>query len=257
VIDDLLKLKELEVRREEWASIVAHDLQQPINAILMRTDVLLRMGIGDELLENVRHIRTAAQHLGRMTSDLLDASQLETCRMRVVLRRVDLVALVNETLQRMVDAASRTVVVAPRDERPIVLGDAQRLEQVVANLVSNAVKYGTPDTTIRIEITARDHDAEVCVVNDGPGIASDELGKIFDRYVRSPKAGSAKGRSLGLGLYIARGLVEAHGGRIWGESLPGDTTTFHFTVPLESSRRRRPALRAMTDDSLAESVEFS
>jgi signal transduction histidine kinase len=254
VIDDLLKLKELECRREEWASIVAHDFQQPINAIVMRTELLLRMGLGDSMMENLHHIRSAARHLGRMTGDLLDASQLETRRMSVVLSSVNLVAVVNEAIQRTPDAASLVLLSLPQNDPPVVLADAQRLEQIVTNLLSNALKYATSGTTIRVEITTRNREAEVSVINRGPGIASEELRTIFDRYVRSRRESAGTARSLGLGLYIAKGLAEAHGGRLWGESIPGETTAFHFTIPLESPRARRSALRAVApDEPLSES----
>src|SRR5262245_54856664 len=114
-LDDLSKLKELENRREEWASIVAHDFQQPINSIVLRADLLLRTGLNDKLSEDVRHIRMAAKQLGRMASDLLDASQLETNRMRVVVTRLDIVKLVYDVVERISDAQTRTVISTPSE----------------------------------------------------------------------------------------------------------------------------------------------
>jgi signal transduction histidine kinase len=114
-----------------------------------------------------------------------------------------------------------------------VRGDEQRLEQVMSNLLSNAIKYGTPGTQVVFELRERDGYAEVTVSNRGPGIPADELPRLFDRYMRSRTVSAEGPKGLGVGLYIAKGLVEAHGGRIWIESVPGDTTTFHFTIPLD------------------------
>lgn len=110
--------------------------------------------------------------------------------------------------------------------------DARRLEQVVTNLVSNAVKYGEPGTGIEVDVRVHTADAEISVTNRGPQIPADELPFLFARYVRSRAARTSAVEGAGLGLFIAKGLVEAHGGHIWAESLPPGITTFHFTIPL-------------------------
>jgi signal transduction histidine kinase len=104
---------------------------------------------------------------------------------------------------------------------------------VVANLLSNAVKYGSPNTEIGLEVRRADGSAEIIVTNRGPGIPADELPLIFERYarLRAVRAGATKG--LGLGLDIAKGLVEAHAGRIWAESAPDGVTAFHVSLPID------------------------
>jgi PAS domain S-box-containing protein len=236
ILEDVSTLKDLERLREEWTSIVVHDLQQPIHTIVLRADLLLRAGLDHKLSDEVGHIRTAAKGLSRMVSDLLDTSQLETQRMRVAVGPVDLARLVHEIVERTPEAASRTKLRVPVRGQLIVRGDAQRLEQVVTNLLSNALKYGIPDTEIWIDIAESGQDAKVSVRNRGPEVPSDELPLLFDRFVRSRAARTSSKRGLGLGLYIAKGLVEAQGGRIWAEGGPGGMTTFHFTVPLEVPR---------------------
>jgi PAS domain S-box-containing protein len=236
ILEDVSTLKDLERLREEWTSIVVHDLEQPIHTIVLRADLLLRAGLDHKLSEEVGHIRTAAKRLSRMVSDLLDTSQLETQRMRIAVGPVDLAKLVHEVVERTPEAASRTKIRVPVRCQLIVHGDAQRLEQVVTNLLSNAVKYGIPDTEIWIDIAESGQYAKVSVANRGPEVPGDELPLLFDRFVRSRAARTSNTRGLGLGLYIAKGLVEAQGGRIWAEGGPGGMTTFHFTVPLEVSR---------------------
>src|SRR5204863_7733324 len=110
--------------------------------------------------------------------------------------------------------------------------DPIRLEQVLVNLLSNAVKYGEANSEILIRLNRTGHDIEVSISNHGGGIAPDELPRIFDRFYRSTNSRRAGVPGLGLGLYISKGLVDAHGGRIWAESIPGETTTFHVMFPL-------------------------
>jgi PAS domain S-box-containing protein len=231
ILQDVSTIKELEHLREEWASIVAHDLQQPLSTIFLRCQLLLESTLGENQLDDVRQIAAATARLRRMVGDLMDASLVETHRLKVTLDRIDLGPFVRDVVQRMPEAARRTTVEIPTDNPICIKGDAQRLEQVLINLLSNALKYGAPDTEVRLEVRQRDGNAEILVSNRGPGIPSDEIPLVFQRYVRARAAGTASGS--GLGLYIAEGLVKAHGGKIWVESTPGETTTFFFTVPLD------------------------
>lgn len=226
-------LNELERMRFEWTSIVAHDLKQPITAITLKSSMLLRQPLTSDQRRDVSQIRASAERLNGMVSDLMDVSLLDAKQIRLALARVDLGALAREVVDRMPLAAARSVVRTPIDVGLFVKGDADRLEQVIANVLSNAVKYGAPDTEILIEVRQSGGDAELLVTNRGAGIPADELPVIFDRYVRGAAGATAKG--LGLGLHIAKGLVEAHGGRIWAESIPGDLTTFHIALPLDGS----------------------
>ncbi len=232
-VQDLSTLKQLEHLREEWASVVAHDLQQPISVIVLKSDLLLQEGLTESQEDDVRNIRSAAKRLSRMVNDLMDASQLETSRMRITLDRLNLGELVRAVVEQVPDAARRTIVRTPFDNRLFVKGDAQRLEQVVTNLLSNALKYGAPGTHILVDVREAGGHAEVLVTNRGPGIPGDEIPFLFERYFRSRAARTSTTKGSGLGLYIAKGLVEAHRGKIWADSTPGGTTTFHFTVPLD------------------------
>ena len=231
VLQDTSTLKELEQLREEWASIVAHDLQQPVHTILLRSDLLLDGTLSDLQAEHVRQIRVTVRRLERMVNDLLDASQLEARRLRIVAERLDVGALVRDIAERF-PASGRVRFQAPESYRLFVQGDAQRLEQVVSNLLSNATKYGEPGAPIQLEVSLAPGQAKVSVTNGGPGIDADELPLLFERFARSRTVTPTATRGLGLGLYIAKGVVEAHGGRIWAESVPG-RTTFHFTIPLD------------------------
>jgi signal transduction histidine kinase len=171
-----------------------------------------------------------------MIRDLMDASALESHRLSLSPTSLDLIALVRELVARIPNAAERVAVRAP-DEPIAVDGDPVRLEQVFANLVSNALKYGAPDRPVDIEIRRAGPDAVVAVTNEGAGIPPDEAPHVFERYVRTRGARAGRVTGTGLGLYIARGLVEAHGGRIEVESVPGAKTTFRVSLPAQLRAR--------------------
>lgn len=236
---DVSALKELEREREEWTSVVAHDLRQPATAIRIAGAVLDRAD-GRAREKAVERIRSASARLDRMIDDLLDASRTAAERLSVRSDRVSLAEVVETAMSQLPDAARRCEVhLAPRC--PDAMGDAARLVQVVSNLVSNAAKYGYPDSPIELRAEeAAGGMVELSVTNEGPGIAPDDVPRLFSRFVRTPAAQRSTTPGLGLGLYICRGLVEAHGGRLWVESVPGETTSFHFTVPAAERLEAHP-----------------
>ena len=234
IVRDISARRAFDRLREEWASLIVHDLQQPLSAIVLRSDLLLGSDLSAKQRDAVGGIRGMALRLSSMVNDLNDSSQLESSRMRVNAARLDLGAVAREVIGRVPGAASRTTLRLPAGRELFVKGDADRLEQVMTNLLSNAVKYSAADTEIVLELSQRDGHAEVVVRNYGPGIPADELPRLFDRYMRSRTIRREGPKGLGLGLYIAKGLVQAHGGRIWADSAV-NRTTFHFTIPLDAS----------------------
>jgi PAS domain S-box-containing protein len=233
---DVTRLRELERLRDEWNSIVAHDLRQPVAVTTSYAQVLQRY-FGTELGERgeqiVGHILQAARTLDRMIRDLLDISRIETQRLQLVPESIDPAKLVREVADRMsTEAADRPIRVRVAEPIPTLLADPTRIAQVVGNLLSNAVKYGEEGTDIHVEMQAVDGEVEVAVTNRGAGISPEDLPRLFTRFYRSGDAGAGRVEGLGLGLYISKGLVEAHGGRIWAESTPGEATIFRFRLPV-------------------------
>ncbi|MBI4493843.1 MAG: PAS domain S-box protein [Chloroflexi bacterium] len=242
VYRDISSLKELERLREEWTSVIAHDLRQPVTVINGYAGLLARLmerhpAVPQEQ-QAVEHIRTSAHQLNRMIADLLDVSRIEAGRLALERQPQDLATLVRQVAERTAEVAAGHPVQVEVAEAPLpVEADPQRIEQVLGNLVSNAAKYGDPDTGILIEVRRRDTEVEVAVANHGPGIPPEDLPRLFSRFHRARQAQAERVAGLGLGLYISKGLVEAHGGRIWAESAPGQTTTFRFTLPLAAPQR--------------------
>ena len=232
VCQDVSTVRHLQRVREEWTSIVAHELRQPISVIALRSSLLLRSQLSREQRDSVEQVAKSIHSLGRMVTDLMDASLLESDRLRVTLARVDLGQFLADVVRRTPHASSRTRTHIPGDARLFVKGDAQRLEQVIANLLSNAVKYAPPETDVVLDLRVAAGQAHIRVANFGEPIPEDDLPFIFNRFARARAASASGVTGLGLGLYIARGLVTAHHGRIWAESVPG-CTTFHLTLPLD------------------------
>ena len=220
--------------REEFISMVAHDLRTPLTAIVGWADVL-RRSLHDrpELdLEQkaIQHLHSSARRLDVMVGDLLDASRIETRRLQVTKEPIDLGELVPEVVERLTEVTQgRPVQIAESGVGLTVRADPRRIEQILGNLLSNAAKYGQSGTEIIVRVWSQKEEVCCSVSNQGQGITPQELRHVFERYYRGGRPRGAGG--LGLGLYITRGLVEAHDGRIWVESEVGRTTTFTLCLP--------------------------
>ncbi|MGK3982018.1 PAS domain S-box protein [Sorangium sp. So ce136] len=235
VFQDITAIKEMERQRQEWTGIIAHDLRQPIQAIATASQ-LLRLRLGAQLAAEVEkqlgRIAASVDWLRRMIDDLLDASRIEARQLVLDCCPVDLRAQLGEILERSAGATvGHAVRLEVQDGVPAIWADPGRLEQIVTNLLSNAARHGEPGRDIVIAVRAEAAGARIAVTNWGRGIAEAVLPHLFKRFSRAPEGGPRRVRGVGLGLYITRGLVEAHGGSISVESTPGATTTFHFTMP--------------------------
>lgn len=237
VFRDITPIRELERQREEFISVVAHDLRGAMTSVKGYADYLLRHTAKDALPEEGQRalevISSGCQRLERMVSDLLDVSRIEACRLTLAKKAVDLAALVRDIVRRSgALTKGHAIRVEVHGETPLVEVDPDRIEQVLSNLLSNAGKYSYPETEIAVAVKPRPGEVMVSVTNLGPGILPEDKGQIFTRYYRARRAVQEKTAGLGLGLYIAKGLVEAHGGRIWVESEVSKRTTFYFSLPL-------------------------
>jgi len=224
--------RELERLREEFIAVVAHDLRNPINTIELSSELLLRRHAesDDRTHQLIDRIRASGHRLERMVADLLDAAQVEARRLSLQRAPTDVRSLILAVIDRSAGASpGHPVRAVLPDPLPTVDADAARLEQVLTNLLSNAGKYSREGTEIVVTATVRSEEVEVAVSNLGEGLTREDVARIFTRFYRAPGA-AHKAAGLGIGLYIAKGLVEAHGGRIWVVADPG-VTTFRFTLP--------------------------
>lgn len=219
---------------DEWTLIVAHDLRQPLNTIQIATDHLQQLrsqGISSKEQATIERIRSAVVRLNAMIDDLTSLSLLESGRMRMVPRHVDMGELVTSVVGDLGELIGGRAVRVVTRERCVAWTDPERIRRVLENLLSNGAKYGHPATDLHVEVRSDTDSVEVVVTNQGQGIPRDQLGILFEKFTRTREARESHRPGLGLGLYIAKRIVEGHGGRIWAESSPGESVSFHFTLP--------------------------
>lgn len=241
--------------RDNVLGIVAHDLRNPLAAILMQAASLRRHSPPPERGSRspVELIDHAARRMKRLIQDLLDAASIEAGRFSVQYNRLapdQVIAAMVEELQPLVSSASLELRLAVAQGLPVVWGDRERLLQVFENLIGNAIKFTKPGGRITVGATSRNVEILFWVSDTGAGIDAKHVPHLFDRYWQGQKV---ERHSAGLGLTIVKGIVEAHGGRIWAESTLGYGSTFFFTIPVAS---RAPDARP-TDDSTAQPMAAS
>jgi signal transduction histidine kinase len=225
--------------------VVAHDLRAPLTIIAIYARAIEEMAQGGAPLdeakvrEAMRTIRETTGWMDRMIQDLLDVATIEAGRLSFDPRSTDVVLILMQAAELFEHvAAERSIHVTTDvpDHLPVVPADAARVLQVVANLLSNAIKFTQPGGEVTLRASATPTDVVVSVVDTGPGIPPEHVPHIFDRFWRAHHTSNgSQARGAGLGLAIAKGIVEAHGGRIWVESRgPGTGSVFHFTLPVFS-----------------------
>lgn len=215
--------------RDQILALVSHDLRSPLEVIRMGSDALADSAVAGSpaAKEIVDRIRRNTERMARMIDDLLDMSSLQVGRLAVRSEPLDLGPVLGEAIEshregaREKDLDLRTEI----GPMPAVLADRDRVMQLVSNLLGNAVKFCERGDRIVLRAEARERDVLVSVRDTGPGIAPEDREHVFDLYWKGRRGGT------GLGLFIARGIVEAHGGRIWVESELGEGSTFSFTLP--------------------------
>jgi signal transduction histidine kinase len=222
---------------DEDIESVAHDVKTPLSIIMLEASVLeQRLGrvVSPQVRVGLERIATNAAYIDRLVSDLLDLGCHDAGRLDIRSEPVGLYELLRRALERAVSTIDRTRVTLDLRARAIVDGDAVRLERVISNLVANALKHSgrSAPVTVRLEVVRRV--ARVSVIDSGPGMTADECRAVFDRYRR----GRTRAAGHGLGLYISRRIVEAHGGRIGVASTPGKGCRFYFELPITEASGR-------------------
>ena len=232
---DITPIMELQEQREDLLRAVSHDLRSPLAGVYGQAQLLERRlahgAPAEKLRESVTWIPRGAQRMNTLIGDLVDSARSEHGELRLACRPIDLEGALREYLrERSATMDTDRIRVESAESVPPVLADRDRLERILDNLLSNALKYSDPGTPITVSIRQEGPEVVTSVADRGRGIAPEELAHLFERYFRGTIAGRREG--LGLGLYITRLLVEAHGGRIWAQSELGVGSTFSFTLPV-------------------------
>jgi signal transduction histidine kinase len=221
-------------------AIVSHDLRDPLQTITAAAATLLFESLDDDKAESVRRISLASTQMRRLVQDLLDLSRIEAGQLSIRQDRISLMALVKEActlFQPQAEAKGVRLECSVAEDLPPVAGDRHRVLQVLQNLVGNALKFVPPGGAITVSAEWQDDVIRVNVADTGAGIADEDLTKVFDRFWRADRR---DGGGVGLGLAVAKGIVEAHGGRIGARSQLGAGSTFYFTLPVCGIAARDP-----------------
>ena len=218
----------------EVLSIVSHDLKSPLATITMAASLLDDDSrSADERSQMLKMVKRATARMDRLIRDLLEVGRLDAGHtLPVAPRCADVAPILREAVdahEALAAAGSIALSCDVAAELPEVSADCDRILQVLSNLIGNAIKFTPPGGRIEVSARAADGEVVVSVADSGPGLTADEQARIFEPYWQAMRTASL---GAGLGLKIAKAIVEAHGGRIWIESAPGQGTTFRFALPI-------------------------
>ena len=236
-LQDLTPLEELERLRAEFLGMVSHELRAPLTSIKGSAATVLgapRALDPAETMQFLRIIDEQADHMRELISDLLDAAHIETGRLSVTPEPVEFAAVMDQARNMYLSGGGRNPLrIDLPPDLPRVLADRQRIVQVLGNLLSNAARHSPESSAIRVAAVREDVHVAVSVADEGRSIPAERLPHLFRKFARSGREDGGRGVGAGLGLAICKGLVEAHGGRIWAESEgTGPGARFTFTIPV-------------------------
>ncbi|MCM8756432.1 MAG: cell wall metabolism sensor histidine kinase WalK [Candidatus Omnitrophica bacterium] len=237
IFHDITELRRLEKIRQDFVANVSHELRTPISGIKGYAETLLEGAMEDRknLREFISIIYNESNRLANLIDDLLDLSKIESGKMEMILRPLEIIPIVKKCVNILENKAREkaiTVNLNLTDDLPKVLGDDKRLSQVFLNLLDNAIKYNQQGGSINISFFVRDEFLQVDISDTGIGISEKDIPRIFERFYRVDKGRSRQLGGTGLGLSIVKHIIQAHRGQVWVNSELGKGSTFSFTIPL-------------------------
>jgi signal transduction histidine kinase len=233
------KAEESSIAREDVLAVVSHDLRNPLTAIKMSVELGLKTVNNPEAAKRaLESISRAADRMNGLITDLLEQEKIRAGKLTVSPSRQELRSLMSEvtevgSLLAIKKSIEFSASIGAGSKETTLFCDRPRILQVFSNLIGNAVKFTNEKGKVTIQAIPSEEKIEFIVQDTGPGIKSDDLSKVFDRYWQAQH--TAK-QGTGLGLAISKGIVEAHHGKIWAESEPGQGSAFHFTIPNQQNR---------------------
>lgn len=234
LVQDLTRVRRLETVRRDFISNLSHELRTPLASLKALTETLQDGALDDPPAARrfIDQIQIETDAMTQMATELLELSRIESGRLSLDLKPAsafDLLSSASERMQLQAERAGISLQVECADDLPKVNIDSQRLEQVLVNLIHNAVKFTKPGGEVVLEAVSVTGEIRFAVRDTGVGIPADDVSRIFERFYRVDK--SRTGSGTGLGLSIAKHIVEAHKGKIWVESTEGQGSTFYFSIP--------------------------
>jgi two-component system phosphate regulon sensor histidine kinase PhoR len=252
VLNDVTSIKQVEHMKDEFVSVVSHELRTPLTAIkgytqhlMRRIERRIRKYTGEhenaaaitELpesydLRSLSIIQSQTDHLERLVNDLLDLSQMQWGQWNLSFETFYLADLLVEQVRSVQASAEQHTIyldIAVQDSK--IEADRIRIGQVVGNILDNAVKYSPQGGQVMVRLQEQNGDYLISIMDQGVGVSAEHLDHIFERFYRVHNTASHQYTGIGLGLYVAKAIIEGHGGQIWFTSTPGSGSTFHFTLP--------------------------
>jgi PAS domain S-box-containing protein len=229
------KLKELNNYKDEFMAMASHELKTPLTVIKANLQILEYKLISDPNIGFINKTLQSVNKLSNLIASLLDVSKIQSGKLELNISKFDMTALLKETMESIQQTSPDHSITFENREKLIVIADRERIEQVIVNLLTNAVKYSPYADKISVEAYLKDETIEVCVRDEGIGIPKGDIDKIFTRFFRVQGIASTFSGS-GIGLYISSEIIKRHGGDMWVQSEVGKGSAFYFSVPCKVKR---------------------
>ncbi|OGI29567.1 MAG: hypothetical protein A2288_03185 [Candidatus Moranbacteria bacterium RIFOXYA12_FULL_44_15] len=236
VFEQMAKVNKM---KSEFVSVASHQLRTPLSAIRWETELLLskfKKGLSEKQVKNIESISLLSARMTRLVNDLLDVTRIDQKRLLMKKEPVNVSALAEESIAEMSDLAkSRNVeiIFIPKKNMPKITGDREKIKMVMENLIGNSVKYTTNRGKIEIKVFKKDNSIVFSIKDNGVGIPEEQQNRIFDKFFRSDNCVKYQTDGTGLGLYIAKSIVEQSGGEMWFKSVENLGSIFNFKLPIK------------------------
>lgn len=236
------QMARLNKTKSEFVSVASHQLRTPLSAILWETELLLskqKRGLNEKQLKTVKTIESLGGRMTRLVNDLLDVARIDQQRLILKKEDTDLVSVIQKIINELLPLAkARNIEIVfniNSKKVPNIIGDQERIKLVVENLLSNAIKYTTKRGKIEVKLAKKDDDLIFSVRDNGVGIPEEQHSQVFNKFFRSDNVVKYQTEGTGLGLYIAKNIIEQSGGKIWFQSIENVGSIFSFSLPAKQS----------------------
>lgn len=230
----VLAQKELERRKDEFISMASHELKTPVTSVIMFIQYIHKTLNQEKITKHdaaFKRVNEQLYKLNKLISDLLDVSKIQGKELTYNLKKTDLNEVIKKTVENVRPLATKHTIIVKGKIRKKVIVDPDRIDQVVTNLLTNAIKYTPKPDKIIVQLTSNKTNACVAVKDKGIGIGPEQLPKIFQRFYRGVDTNERTYPGMGIGLYVSNEIIKRHGGKLWVESVKGKGSTFYFLLP--------------------------
>jgi signal transduction histidine kinase len=242
MVEQIIRLNKM---KSEFVSVASHQLRTPLSAIRWETELLLskfrKEAISGKQRQSIENINTLSGKMTRLINDLLDVARIDQGRLIIKKMPVNMVAIIDEAMLG-VEAITkiRNIEVTFKDKKkiPLIFGDPEKLRMVIENLLGNSIKYTTNYGKIEIKLSKKGDFVIFSIKDNGVGIPLEQHGRVFDKFFRSDNIVKYQTEGTGLGLYIAKNIIEQLGGKIWFDSVEGLGSIFNFSVPINRKSKK-------------------